>query len=73
MSGVLADLADDESQCTTCAAETIAKVVSSLTTEMKLAKKNKDFSKEDKKALKKETKLLFKGVKDGKGEWTEKQ
>lgn len=68
MSGVLADLANDENQCTTCAAGTIAKVVSSLSTEMKLAKKNKDFSKEDKKALKKETKLLFKEVKDGKDE-----
>lgn len=73
MSGVLADLADDDNQCTTCAAETIAKVVSSLSTEMKLAKKNNDFSKEDKKALKKETKLLIKGVNDGKGEWAEKQ
>lgn len=58
----LNDVVNDE-KCTKCATEEIAKTTSAYIRELKAAKKNGEFAKEDKKALKTEVKALFKSVK----------
>ncbi|KAE8333070.1 hypothetical protein BDV39DRAFT_199422 [Aspergillus sergii] len=67
----LNDIAD-ERQCTKCAVETASGLLTGYVREVKAAKKNGQYSKEEKKALKKEIKDLAKGVKrDVKALWLE--
>lgn len=67
----LNDIAD-ERQCTKCAVETASGLLTGYVREVKAAKKNGQYSKEEKKALKKEIKGLAKGVKrDVKALWLE--
>ena len=69
MSAALNDLAD-EGKCTKCTVENISTLLTGHAREIKAAKRNGEWSKEDKKALKAEVKGLFKGVKkDVKGLW----
>lgn len=58
----LNDAVNDD-RCTKCATETIANTTAAYIRELKAAKKNGEFSKEEKKALKAEAKALFKTVK----------
>ncbi|KAE8313185.1 hypothetical protein BDV41DRAFT_576903 [Aspergillus transmontanensis] len=67
----LNDIAD-ERQCTKCAVEAASGLLTGYVREVKAAKKNGQYSKEEKKALKKEIKDLAKGVKrDVKALWLE--
>ncbi|KAB8275324.1 hypothetical protein BDV30DRAFT_236692 [Aspergillus minisclerotigenes] len=62
----------DERQCTKCAVETTSSLLTGYIREVKAAKKNGQYSKEEKKALKKEIKGLAKVVKrDFKALWLE--
>ncbi|KAK4495617.1 hypothetical protein PRZ48_012885 [Zasmidium cellare] len=64
LSEALADLADaEEPHCTKCSIDSVALTLTQLAKEVKQAKKNGEWSKEEKKALKKESKTLGKAVK----------
>lgn len=64
ISEALADLADSEgAHCTKCAIDNVAETLTKLLRDVKMAKKNGEWTKEEKKALKKEAKMLGKGVK----------
>ena len=72
LSQAFAAAAEDD-RCLKCAAESVIPELSVCMQDMKKAKKSGEFSKEDKKALKRETKLLFKGFKkEAKTVWKDK-
>jgi GTP1/Obg family GTP-binding protein len=58
----LNDAVDDD-KCTKCATDKVAATMTAYVQELKAAKKNGEWSKEEKKALKGEMKTLFKSVK----------
>jgi len=62
LSAALAKAANEE-QCSKCTIESLTKVSATLMTDMRAAKKSGQWSKEYKKAVKKEAKGLFKGMK----------
>ncbi|KAL4801185.1 hypothetical protein BDV18DRAFT_165201 [Aspergillus unguis] len=67
----LNDLAD-ETKCTKCTVETASALLTSHARDLRAAKKNGQWSKQEKKALKAEVKGSFKGVKkDVKALWKE--
>jgi hypothetical protein len=69
LSTALNDLAD-ERQCTKCTVESISTLLTSHARDIRAAKQNGEWSKEERKALKAEVKGLFKGVKkDVKSLW----
>ncbi|OGM39931.1 hypothetical protein ABOM_011353 [Aspergillus bombycis] len=73
LSVALNDIAD-ERQCTKCAVETASGLLTGYVREVKAAKKNGQYSKEERKALKKEVKALGRGVKrDVKALWLEEK
>lgn len=79
LSKAFADAANSE-ECTRCAAESASKAVTTFVRETKQAKKTGEWSKEDKKAVKKELKDVFKPLKrdmkmawKDKGRWEQKQ
>ena len=73
LSKAFADAANPE-QCTRCAAESGSKAISSFMVDMKQAKKNGDWTKEDKKAIKRELKHVFKPLKgEMKNAWKEQK
>lgn len=77
MSKAFADAANPE-ECTKCAAESGSKAITSFVRDVKEAKKRGEWSKEDKKAIKKELKDTFKPLKGEmksawKGRWQQKQ
>lgn len=62
LSEALNDLAD-ENKCTKCTVENISTFLTGHIKDLRLAKQNGEWSKEDKKTLKAETKSLLKPVK----------
>ncbi|KAF7592435.1 hypothetical protein BBP40_000283 [Aspergillus hancockii] len=67
----LNDIAD-ENQCTKCAVESASSLLTGYVREIRAAKRNGKWSKEEKKAIKAEVKSLSKGVKrDVKALWKE--
>ncbi|CAL5873436.1 uncharacterized protein PFLUO_LOCUS7715 [Penicillium psychrofluorescens] len=69
LSSALNDLSD-EGKCTKCTVENISTLLTSHAREIRAAKQNGEWPKEDRKALKAEVKGLFKGVKkDVKALW----
>lgn len=79
LSKAFADAANSE-ECTKCAAESASKAVTTFVRETKQAKKNGEWSKDDKKAVKKELKDIFKPLKGemksawrDRGRWEQKQ
>ena len=63
----------DEAHCTKCATESTPKALTSFAKDIRAAMQNGQWSKEEKKTVKKEAKWLFKGMKGNMKEmWNEK-
>ncbi|KAE8154266.1 hypothetical protein BDV25DRAFT_135956 [Aspergillus avenaceus] len=74
LQAVIAALSDiaDEHRCTTCAVETSSRLLTGYLREVREAKKSGKWSKEERKAMKKETKMLASVMKrDVGGLWRE--
>ena len=61
--------AAEEGRCLKCAVQSVVPDLKVCMQDMKMAKKNGSFTKEDKKALKAEMKWLFAGIKDVRKSW----
>lgn len=73
LSEQLKDLAND-SKCTKCTVQNISTVLTGHVRDLKVAKQNGEWSKEDRKAMKAEMKAIFKPVKkDIKALWKQGQ
>lgn len=72
LSAALADAANDNGSCAKCSLDTVVQTMTAFVKDLRAAKKSGEWTKEEKRAMKKEAKVLEKGMKkDVKQIWKE--